>query len=151
MRVFGAGFWPVSMLGKPRRGYRQCSKCEKNRQERFFTGPRGRICSTCRKASRSKATHETRVQATYGLGPGEWDKLLAAQEGVCAICGRKPRYRPDVDHSHATNVIRGLLCKPCNRRLLPAAKDDPEILRRAAEYLENPPATKHLGERFYSK
>jgi hypothetical protein len=135
----------------PRPGYRPCSKCGNNRAERFFTGPRGRVCSDCKSTSRSKAAHETRVRATYGLGPGEYDALFAAQGGRCAICDQTRRQRLSVDHCHRTNLIRGLLCRLCNGRLLTAARDRPEVLRAAADYLDSPPAVRHLGgERFYS-
>lgn len=133
-----------------RKGYRPCSKCQRNRAERFFTGPRGRVCKDCQSKSRSRAAHAARVQATYGLGPGEYDALMAAQGGVCAICGQSRRQRLSVDHCHKTGVVRGLLCRLCNGRLLTAARDRPEVLRSAADYLENPPALIHLGERFYS-
>lgn len=61
----------------------------------------------------------------YGLAAGEYDKLLAAQSGVCAICKKppaeahegKPRHWRDllaVDHCHETDKVRGLLCNNCN-------------------------------------
>lgn len=137
-------------MATPRKGYRPCVKCGKNRAERFFVSSRGRICESCRKGSTSKAAHETRVTATYGLGPGEYDALFTAQGGRCAICGGTRRERLSVDHCHRTNVVRGLLCRMCNGRLLTASRDRPEVLRAAASYLENPPAVAHLGQRFYT-
>ncbi len=128
---------------------RRCVKCEKNRAERFFVGQRGKTCASCRKAGRSKATHEARVQATYGLGSGEYDILLAAQNGACAICKQTRKARLDVDHCHKTGLIRGLCCRRCNRRLLPNALDDPQILRNAADYLEHYPALDVLGKRYH--
>lgn len=80
----------------------------------------------------------------YGLGPGEYAKLLEAQGGACAICGGSRRERLDVDHDHKTGYIRGLLCKMCNRRLLTAARDSAEILQSAIDYLLEPPAERAL-------
>lgn len=128
---------------------RLCFRCQRRRAERYFTSPRGRICATCQKKSRSKASHEARVRATYGLLPGEYDQLLEAQGGRCAICGGTRRQRLSVDHCHATGLVRGLLCRMCNGRLLTASKDRPEVLRAAAAYLEDPPARQHLGLRYH--
>jgi hypothetical protein len=74
----------------------------------------------------------------YGISLEEFDALVTAQEGRCAICrtdtpGGKGSWH--VDHDHATNRIRGLLCHPCNL-MLGHAQDDPARLRAAAAYLD---------------
>ncbi|WP_424214802.1 endonuclease VII domain-containing protein [Streptomyces sp. BI20] len=134
----------------PRKGFRKCATCSRNRAERFFT-KQGKTCSTCRKRTRSASTHEARVQATYGLEPGEYALLVDRQGGVCAICEQPRSYRLNVDHCHKSGLIRGALCRMCNGRLLTAARDNAQILRRAADYLENPPAPRFLGERYHAK
>lgn len=107
-------------------------------------GPRSRRCTThhrVHKTALSARTHETYVGKTYGLVPGEYARLLAVQGGKCAICQRasgKAR-RLAVDHDHDTNIVRGLLCKPCNRTVLGHGGD---VLRRALAYLDNPPAAR---------
>lgn len=71
-----------------------------------------------------------------------FDALYQAQGGKCAICetdkgsstGKDGR-RLAVDHCHATGAVRGLLCGNCNR-MLGLVKDSPELLRKAAQYLE---------------
>lgn len=40
-----------------------------------------------------------------------------------------------IDHNHQTGEIRGLLCSPCNRAI-GQLQDNPNILRKAANYLE---------------
>ncbi|WP_188285340.1 endonuclease VII domain-containing protein [Streptomyces sp. CBMA29] len=147
-RCFGWSQLSGGRVSEPRRGQRQCVRCSRNRAERFFT-PRGKTCSACRKQSRSRATHDRRVQVTYGLGPGEYEVLFAAQGGVCAICGQTRRTRLDVDHDHATGLVRGLCCRLCNRKLLTAARNSPAVLRNAAGYLEAPPALRFLGPRYH--
>lgn len=132
----------------PRKGFRRCARCERNRAERFFT-PRGRICETCKRAARSAASHETRVRSTYGLGAGEYDLLFHLQEGRCAICGGTRKQRLSVDHCHKSQLVRGLLCRMCNGRLLTAARDQPRVLRAAAQYLDDPPAPRLIGRRFH--
>lgn len=76
---------------------------------------------------------------TYGITLDEFNAMLVSQGGRCAICrtdtpGGKGQF--NVDHCHGTGRVRGILCERCNRRLLAAAGDDPELLRRAADYLE---------------
>jgi hypothetical protein len=129
---------------------KRCERCDKNRQERFFR-PRGRICTDCQRKSRSDATHRRRVGKTYGLEPGEYDTLFKAQDGRCAICQGERRQRLSVDHDHATGVVRGLLCRMCNSRLLTAARDRPEVLLAAARYLNTPPAIHVVGYRYASE
>ncbi|MEU3351276.1 endonuclease VII domain-containing protein [Streptomyces sp. NPDC037389] len=89
------------------------------------------------------------MQATYGLLPGEYEQLFQLQQGRCAICGGTRKQRLSVDHCHTTGLVRGLLCRMCNGRLLTAAKDRPDVLRAAADYLENPPAQRHIGLRYH--
>lgn len=129
---------------------RVCKRCTKKRQLKFFS-PRGTICTTCQRKARSDATHRRRVAKTYGLEPGDYDTLFDAQDGACAICGGRRRQRLSVDHDHRDGVVRGLLCRLCNSRLLTAARDDPDILRAAANYLEDPPAVRIIGRRYASE
>ena len=76
----------------------------------------------------------------------EYDLLFKKQNGLCAICKQAEKrmhklgtpQKLSVDHCHNTEVIRGLLCGDCNRGL-GLFHDNPELLRMAAEYLENQP------------
>lgn len=73
--------------------------------------------------------------------------MFQKQGGLCAIC-HKPEKEIDkktglprplhVDHNHVTNEVRGLLCGECNKGI-GSLKENPTILRNAAEYIENPP------------
>ena len=60
--------------------------------------------------------------ARYGITPEDYERMSKEQGGVCKICGNPPqpgkRYL-DVDHSHDTGKVRGLLCGACNKRLAP--------------------------------
>jgi hypothetical protein len=75
-------------------------------------------------------------QRAYGITPAEFDALFEAQGRRCAICrGDEPRGKGwHLDHDHATNGHRGILCHPCNVGLGNFA-DDPERLRAAVAYL----------------
>lgn len=73
-----------------------------------------------------------------GVTPDDYDRMLAAQGGGCAICGNTPKTRRlDVDHDHRTKEVRGLLSHRCNRAL--PSWVTPEWLRAAALYLERGP------------
>lgn len=136
-------------MAEPRKGYRECTKCRKNRSERFYTSSRGKVCSSCRKSSRRQASRNARLQATYGLSAEDYQRLLRAQDGKCAICLETRKTNLAVDHCHKTEAIRGLLCARCNGQLLArGARDRPDVLRRAANYLEDYPAWKVLGPRY---
>lgn len=65
-----------------------------------------------------------------------YNLLLAQQQGVCAVCARKPhgKYTLVVDHCHKTGRVRGLLHNNCNRAL-GYLQDDPDVVARAADYL----------------
>lgn len=79
------------------------------------------------------------------------DALLAAQGGACAICGGPPLGKGvyHLDHDHETGNVRGLLCHACNTSL-GGFRDDPELLRKAIAYLEDPPVPQ-TGEIRYRK
>jgi hypothetical protein len=53
----------------------------------------------------------------YGLSPADFDRMAIEQNGLCAICRRKPQRWLCVDHCHTTNKVRGLLCDNCNTAL----------------------------------
>ena len=78
----------------------------------------------------SRTYHLTR---RYGITAEESDALLEAQRGLCGICRTAPAAH--VDHDHDTGEVRELLCFNCNGGL-GQFKDDPEVLRAAADYVE---------------
>ena len=113
--------------------------------------PRKPRCASHRRAERLRAAaarHDSYVASTYGVSPGFYARMYAAQGGRCAICrratGRAKRLAVDHDHRLTGEAsVRGLLCGPCND-VLAHARSDPEMLRRAARYLEDPPAQRVL-------
>lgn len=86
---------------------------------------------------------------TYGLSPEEYWAIYDFQGGKCYICQRASgvKRKLSVDHCHATGVVRGLCCQPCNRNVLGHLRDDIEALARAIIYLLFPPAVDVIGER----
>lgn len=103
---------------------------------------------------RKRRAKDLYLQRTYGITLPEWEQVLAFQGGVCAIHGVPGETPPGsgkralhTEHDHTTGLFRGLACFFCNAYLL-RQRVTPELLRRAADYLENPPAVQVLGERF---
>jgi hypothetical protein len=72
------------------------------------------------------------------------DEIRSAPNAVCMTCGRPPRgkARLCIDHNHATGEARGVVCSDCNI-ILGKVDEDPAVLRRLADYLDDPPA-RHL-------
>jgi hypothetical protein len=51
------------------------------------------------------------VEKLYGITGAQYDALLVAQDGRCALCRREPKgKRLAVDHRHSDGQVRGLLC-----------------------------------------
>jgi hypothetical protein len=124
-----------------------CKDCpEGSKRTARFPGPRCYTHDRAINKARSEAAHDRAVQRAYGLPPGGYARLLAAQGGVCFICRRAngKTKRLAVDHNHKDDKVRGILCGPCNQ-LLGHVRDDPDTLIRAAQYLINPPAERFLA------
>lgn len=71
----------------------------------------------------------------FGLTRAEFEAMVEAHDGACAICkGNRAKRALHIDHDHETGRIRGLLCGKCNLGL-GHARDSVERLRRAIVYL----------------
>lgn len=83
-------------------------------------------------------SRDTHYKHKYGLSLEDYNNLLIKQHGVCLICKlpEQSQLHLAVDHCHKTNKIRGLLCFHCNSGL-GKFKDDPRLLQKALEYLND--------------
>ena len=87
---------------------------------------------------RQRRQRDYNLKMKYGpeFGAAQYEAMLVAQLGGCAICGRPPQDGKPlfVDHDHATGHIRALLCNLCNQGV--AAIDAcAEWLERATGYV----------------
>lgn len=90
----------------------------------------------------------------YGLSAEEYRILYEAQKGLCAICLRQETaINPsgelrdlNIDHSHETGEVRGLLCRNCNVAL-GLFNDSLDILAKATNYLSNAISTNHRSQK----
>jgi hypothetical protein len=93
-------------------------------------------------ANKSASLRAGRLRRLYGLTVGEYEGMLAAQNGVCAVCGKIETHRDRngetvrlaVDHDHVTGSVRALLCHSCNTGI-GSFYDDPTLLLAAVEYI----------------
>lgn len=129
-----------------------CSSCKQRKPSGEFAVNRSRpdgLQSHCKKCfqdrygkknpERNRRGHVLRY---YGLKWDDYLAMLKAQNYACKLCG-KPLlvFGPDKlevahpDHDHESGNVRGLLCHFCNSGM-GYFRDDPMLLRAAAEYLE---------------
>ena len=80
----------------------------------------------------------------YEIDTTQYLALMERQEWTCAICresleAREAKRRAaNIDHSHVTGKVRGLLCLACNV-MIGLAQDNTERLKSAIKYLEFDP------------
>jgi len=78
--------------------------------------------------------------ARYGITQSDYQLMLDAQKGKCAICKstypqREGSYYLCVDHDHDSGMVRGLLCHKCNVNI-GRVGESVEWLKAAIKYLE---------------
>lgn len=115
---------------------KECHLCGFARSLESFN-PKRKECKQCSKG--------IKLIYYYGITRKQYDVMLAAQEGSCAICPYVPA--PDemlaVDHNHKCcpgrrscgKCLRSLLCDKCNRGL-GFFDDSIERLMAAAKYIK---------------
>jgi len=99
---------------KSRLGKSLCLKCAK----------KGSLCTM--------VSHRLKV---YGISHAKFTAMSRSQKGRCALCDEIGKYALHVDHDHRKKQTRALLCFTCNSGL-GHFRDSPQLLRRAAAYLE---------------
>jgi hypothetical protein len=124
---------------------KKCKKCGEEKSLECFRRqgkgkPRRADCKAC--WVDSLKDRERRMLKKYNLNLNDYEKMLVAQNGVCANCkkpetlNRKGTIQPlSVDHNHQTGRVRALLCNACNS-LLGNAKENIQILQAAIRYLQ---------------
>lgn len=115
-------------------GKKQCTKCKKWKPLEAFGSDKKLGCGKA-----SWCLHCWKLNQLYHITSEDYDRILVAQNGVCAICGEEQTSGKSdllcVDHNHVTGKVRGLLCHGCNTAL-GNLKDDPNLMRKAAKYIE---------------
>src|SRR5208282_2964797 len=118
-----------------------CRKCGETNSAEFYGIQRGE-CKSCTRARTSRYqtgnstfNRKRHLRRAYGITPERYDEMLAAQHGLCALCGKPPDgEKLMVDHNHETDEVRGLIHRFCNS-LLGFAREDETILFAAIKYI----------------
>jgi thymidylate synthase (FAD) len=124
---------------EPVDGMLTCRRCNENKTiDNFYENghrkniPHARKYQTICKICILEQTRERK----YNLSTEEYEQMYADQNGRCATCNEELDLV--VDHDHETDQVRGLLCSDCNIGL-GFFKDRPEVLKKAARYLNLAP------------
>lgn len=128
---------------------KRCPRCDTTKAKEFFGRNRSNAdgrqvyCRDCQNRSVREwnAAHPEAVRARqfrrkYGITLDDYEQMLDAQGGVCAICRNECVRREvlSVDHDHETGEVRGLLCHRCNTAI-GLLDDDPDRLAAGQMYL----------------
>ncbi|WP_327580987.1 endonuclease VII domain-containing protein [Nonomuraea sp. NBC_00507] len=127
-------------------GHKYCARCAEIKPKAEFGSNRASkdgVTTYC-KPCHAVVTRENKVkkygsernyllQYRYGITEDDFERMLAQQGGLCAICRAVPG--TFVDHSHATGQVRGVLCFNCNNGLGHFG-DNTVLLELAALYLD---------------
>lgn len=102
----------------------QCKKCKGVWHKKYWK-------------QNKKTLISKRYKQKYGITSDERLTIYIVQNGKCAVCGEHINYTEiQTDHCHDTGLFRGLVCGSCNL-MLGFGKNDPEVFRAGAKYLEN--------------
>ena len=111
-------------------------------QKQYREKNRNLLNAMDRARSTSDSYFDRNLKSKYGITRQDYDQMLAAQKGLCAICSepesRKIRGRVTrlmVDHNHITKQIRKLLCGRCNTAL-GMMRERMDLLENMIAYLE---------------
>lgn len=90
---------------------------------------------------KTDAAKNSKLKSRYGITLEQYNQILINQGNKCPICScqfSSTEYyrRPNIDHCHRTDKIRGILCHKCNTGI-GLLNDNPKLLQNAIKYLSN--------------
>lgn len=115
----------------------RCRQCENELlREKYANDPKFREATTARNR-----------RWKYKIEPAEVQALYELQGGLCGVCQRPLDGRFDVDHSHDTNEVRGLLHRKCNLVAGFFEQMDGAAAGLVLNYLQDPPMRRLAREK----
>lgn len=136
-------FYPAR--GKKRNHPGRCIECGKEYGKEWYRKNKAK-----NKRRSDKWRSENRIEVRdkelrnkYGITLDDYNEMLKAQDGVCALCGKTEKVKSRagkiralaVDHCHDTGRVRGLLCYRCNQ-LIAGIGDKLESAEKLVLYME---------------
>lgn len=121
--------------------HEQCRDCKGNYRRAWIKTLEENPAARWKKRNPEKEADcaDRYILKKMGLTLEQYKIINERQRGLCAICNKpntfRGRRRLVFDHCHASGKFRGLICHYCNL-VLGAAKDKPETLIAAAQYLD---------------
>lgn len=116
---------------------KQCKKCSK------VFSPKAPSHLYCSDECANISLQDAYLKRNYGITLDIYLKMCKEQNDKCYLCNgegfvmdkTKHKLKLVVDHDHKTGKVRKLLCHNCNRAL-GLFKDNPDVLNKAAIYVE---------------
>ena len=117
---------------------KECRKCK------TMFKPKAPSHLYCSDDCADAALQDAYLKRNYGITYETYLQMLQEQNSKCYLCGSegflmdkaKHKLKLVVDHCHETEKVRKLLCHNCNRAL-GLFKDNPDVMRAAANYVSN--------------
>jgi hypothetical protein len=142
---------PLALKGVPKP--RVCKDCAPRPKPlpAPYVGPRCHAHHHAHRKATKARNADAKAMSRYGMPAWFRARLWALQGRTCAICARAKGITRacSIDHDHkkpdGSASWRGLICGRCNT-FLGYVRDDPEVGRRLARYLDDPPAQQLLRE-----
>ena len=114
-----------------------CRQCQAAYFKKYKERNQEKLRSKWREASRKYYTPDNarrKLLSRYGITNDDYNRLYDEQGGACAICDKKIRLV--VDHCHASDKVRGLLCNSCNLAI-GYFEDSVYRMKKAIVYINN--------------
>lgn len=119
----------------------ECKECSKEFRKEYYQNNKEKINKnvTAWIKNNPKRHKHNELMRKYNITYEGYIVLEKQQKAMCIICGKtKEENGQDlaVDHCHKTGIVRGLLCKSCNRGL-GMFQDNPKLVLTAYRYLKD--------------
>lgn len=123
----------------------RCIHCVRQWQQEYYWRNRDKIRKRTTEWNKVnvRSRHACFIKSAHGITLDQYEAMLAAQGGVCAICKQPETVRHKngavrrlpIDHDHATGAVRDLLCYRCNS-MIGYSRERIDLLEGAIQYIQ---------------